>query len=74
MKDQVIMSPQNGSLAVAVPLFRLQSSEPLTNLDGYSMIISNEKPCAYAVDAGPAGIVIWNAEFVESKLINLGEL
>lgn len=73
MKDQVYMSPMNGNLVVAVPLFRFQSEEVLEQLEGYSISLTNGKPIAYAIDMGES-IQLMNAEFVESKLECLGDL
>jgi len=78
MKDQVIMSPHNGQLAIAVPLFRLQHSE---NLDfgkavdpKYNLTLTAEKPLAYALDCDEAGIALVNAEWLESHVEFLGDL
>ncbi len=75
MKDQVVMSKNNGQLAVAIPLFRIgEDSMFLEKFEGYSLIVSNDKAVAYAVDCGDEGIHLLNAEFVEKNLEFLGEL
>lgn len=75
MKDQVVMSPYNGQLAIAIPLYRLQHSEVLTGLgDSYSLQVSNSKPTAYAIDCDKLGIRLMDARFVEKHLKFLGEL
>lgn len=74
MKDQVIMSPNNGQLAIAVPLFRLVHEENLGKLEGYSIQLTNEKPVACAIDCDEAGIQLMNAEFVEKSVEFLGDL
>ncbi len=74
MRDQVIMSPNNGQLAIAVPLYRIIQSEELEKLEGYSLQLTMQEPVAYAIDCGDDGIQLMNAEFVESKLEFLGEL
>lgn len=74
MKDQVVMSPANGQLCIAVPLYRLQHEENLGKIEGYSIQLTNSKPVAYAMDFDDLGIQLWNAEFVESSLEFLGDL
>lgn len=67
------MSPVNGALVVGVPLFRLQHSEVMGAMEGYNIFLSNNKPLAYVIDFGESAQVL-SFEFVEGKLINLGDL
>lgn len=74
MKDQVIMA-KNGNLAVAIPLFRNEAVEMIGNIgDGYVCCFSNEKPVAYAVDAGEGTAGLIQAEFLEKIVEFLGDL
>lgn len=73
MKDQIIMSKENGNCAVAVPLFRAHDHEHLANMDGYSLQVTSAKPLAYAVDMGDA-VQLINAEFLQDKVEWLGDL
>lgn len=74
MGEKVFMSPNNGQLIIGVPLFTRQCQET----DEYKILIQveSDKPVAYAIDCGPEIEVIhfFNAEWVESKLICLGDL
>ncbi len=74
MKDQVVMSKTNGNLAVAIPLYRITDCADFAQIEGYSLLLTNERPLAYAVDCGEAGIQLMNAEIVEKHLHFLGEL
>ena len=74
MKDQVIMSPINGNLAVAVPLFRMHHEQELAKLEGYTVSLTSEKPLAYVIDAGEHGTQLVNAEWLEKQALFLGEL
>lgn len=74
MKDQVVMSPKNGQLAIAVPLYRLNYEHELEANPNYSICLHGGKPVAYAIDCGEAGIHLMNAEYVETSLEFLGEL
>lgn len=75
MKDQIIMSRSNGEIAIAVPLYRIAKGEKLENLDGYSVLLVNEKPTAYAVDCGlEIGAHLVSAEYIEANVEFLGEL
>ena len=74
MRDQVVMSPMNGQLAIAVPLYRLDYEHELEANPGYSICVHGGKPVAYAIDCGDAGIHLMNADFVEHNLEFLGEL
>ena len=76
MKDQVVMSPNNGQLALAIPLFRRHYDEEIANLAGYTVSLTKDKPVAYALDCGPEVQVIqvFNAEWVQNNLEFLGDL
>ena len=74
MNDQVVMSPANSQLCVAIPLFRIQHSENLGKLEGYNLVLTNEKPLAYILNADDLFTSIVAAEWAEEKLIFLGEL
>lgn len=73
MKDQIVMSPNNGQLAIAIPLFRRVEDDVLEKVDNFVIAFSS-KPVAYAIDMGEHGIQLMNAEFVEKNLEFLGEL
>lgn len=73
MKDQVVMSPTNGQLAVAIPLFRQHYELELEKLNGYSVSLTSEKPFAYAVECFDQ-IQLMNADFVENNFEFLGDL
>lgn len=74
MKDQIVMG-KNGEVAIAVPLFRMQESEEIVNLTGYSMMLTSNKPIAYVLDMGSGGTCpIVNAEIVEKQCEFLGPL
>lgn len=74
MKDQVVMAP-SGAICLAIPLFRWHHEEPLANLEGFTISVTNEKPIAYAVDCGPEnGIPLFQASFVEKNFEFLGDL
>jgi hypothetical protein len=73
VKDKVVMSPMNGQLAIAVPLFRVFHEHELEKLNGYSLHLTNEKPAAYAIECFDQ-IQLMNADFVESNLEFLGDL
>lgn len=74
MKDQVVMSPNNGALCVAVPLFRYNYSDELEKLPGVSIALVNEKPLMYALDIGDDKLQAFDAEWIENNLEFLGEL
>lgn len=74
MKDQVVMSPNNGEICIAIPLYRHHYDEPLCSLEGYSVILTNDVPLMYALDFGQDHIQALNAEFVENNLEFLGDL
>ena len=74
MKDRIVMSPNNGQLAIAIPLFRCVQDEVLDRVDNF-IISFTTKPVAYAIDCGEeVGIQLMNADFVEKNLEFLGEL
>lgn len=73
MSDQVFMSPNNGFLCVGIPLFRMETKGELLHIKGYSIGISNNKPLAYIIDIGETKELM-SAEFVENRLICLGDL
>lgn len=68
------MSPTNGFLAIAIPLYRLQHEESLGKMEGYSLQLTNGKPLAYVVDVNQGRPQILNAEWVEKNLEFLGDL
>ena len=74
MKDQVVMSPKNGALCIAIPLYRRHYDEPLCNLAGYSVSLTNDEPIVYAIDYGQAQLQAFNAEWVENNLEFLGDV
>ena len=63
MKDQVIMSLNNGALCIAIPLYRFHHEESLGKLDGYIISITKDKPLVYAIDIGEGSIRVFNAEW-----------
>lgn len=73
MKDQIVMSPYNAEVAIAVPLFRIHHEQEITKLEGYSVTLTNEKPLAYVIQT-PDDCQVMSSEFVENSLIFLGEL
>ncbi len=75
MTDQVFMSPNNGALCVGVPLFKsFDVGEPEYPWEArFSIALSDSKPLAYVLDMGDFAQVL-SAEWVESKLICLGDL
>jgi hypothetical protein len=72
MKDQVLMSPNNGQLCVGIPLFRWFHE---TSNATYPITIgwNDTNPLAYVLDCGAFAQVL-SAEWVEDNLINLGDL
>lgn len=68
------MSKKNGQLAIAVPLFRVHHQEELGKLQAYTLLLTSEKPVAYAIDMDEFGIHLMNAKFVETNLEFLGDL
>lgn len=75
MRDRVLMSPNNGQLVLGIPLYQRSAVE---NMYGNQVIICVEadRPTAYAIDCGPEfdRIQLFDAEWVERNLIDLGEL
>ena len=77
MKKQVFMSPNNGALVIGTPLFQIVEDETLANIDDYVVAFSGSKPLAYALeieDEGKFACTLANAEWVNKKLISLGDL
>jgi len=75
MKDQIVMSPNNAFCAVAIPLYRICHEQELAKMEGHTLLLTNTKPSAYAIDCGPeGGTQLMNADFVEKNLIFLGDL
>ncbi len=75
MKDQVFMSPNNGQLVVGIPLVRVHHEESLGSLSGYTVTLTAEKPLAYIMDADHLmEPQVLSAEWIENKMINLGDL
>lgn len=76
MNDQICMSPNNGQLVVAIPLFRIRHTEELAKLEGCSLLLTNEKPLAYVIDGGEemGQPQVMNAKFIEEQLEFLGDL
>lgn len=68
------MSPNNGALCVAMPLFRYQNYKDCGVISDFSIILVVEKPIAYAIDIGDDDIYFFNAEWVEKNLEFLGDL
>ena len=73
MKDQIIMSNENGNCAVAVPLFRFNIAEEIESMKGYSIMLTKQKPIAFAVDFGDQ-IAFMDANFLKDKVEWLGDL
>lgn len=75
MRDQVVMAP-SGHLCIAIPLYRWHHEEPLARLEGYTVSLTNGKPLAYVVDAGPeAGSPrLFNAQIIEDNFEFLGDI
>ena len=74
MKDQIVMSRNNGACGVAIPLFRIQHDEELMQLYGYTVSLHNNKPIAYAIDVGAERLDFFNADWVEKNLEFIGDL
>jgi len=74
MKDQVVMSPYNSALCVAIPLFRYNYSDELDSMEGFSIALVNEKPIMYAIDFGEDILNAFDAKWVEKNLEFLGDL
>jgi hypothetical protein len=77
MKDQVFMSPNNGQLVVGIPLFRHFHGETIIEATAtFGCYYTNEnKPLAYVIHADKLlSPQVYSAEWVENKLINLGDL
>lgn len=76
VKDQVVMSKNNGELCVAIPLFRVHHQEDLGKMEGYSIFLTKEKPIAYVLEHPELGssLKLFNAEFVETNMEFLSEL
>lgn len=73
MKDQVIMGP-SGEIAIAVPLFRLQASENLGAMEGYSIQLAPSEPIGYLIDMDTDNCQFVNAEYIEGRCEFLGDL
>jgi hypothetical protein len=73
MKDQIIISKENGNCAVAVPLFRICDDDTLDEVEGYVITFNSLKPIAYAVDVGEQ-VTLMNAEFLQDKVEWVGDL
>lgn len=76
MKDQVVMSKNNGELCVAIPLFRLHHQESLGKMEGYVVALMKSEPTAYVLEHPEFGesLKLFNAEFIENNMEFLGEL
>jgi len=73
MKDQIIISKENGNCAVAVPLFRLVEDDAVDRINQYIVVFNMSKPIAYAVDVGEQ-VTLMNAEFLQDKVEWVGDL
>lgn len=73
MSQFVIMSKNNGVLAIATPLFKIDHEQVLEKLDGYQISLIENKPTAYVVEV--SGILeMWDASLIETQCEFLGEL
>lgn len=76
VKRKVLMSPMNGNLCVATPLYMRIEENELANLEGYSVSLTTrqEHPLAYAIELGLETIQLFNAEWVDKHLVYIDEL
>lgn len=73
MKDQVIMGP-SGEIAIAVPLFRLASSENIGAMEGYSIQLAPSKPIGYLIDIDSDNCQFIRADVIDGRCEFLGDL
>ena len=69
-----MMSKSNGNVCVGIPLFRIQQSESLGKMEGYNIILTNDEPVAWVLDAGYEGAMLINADSVERNMEIIGDL
>lgn len=74
MQDQVVMSPNNGALCVAIPLYRFHHQESIGSLQGYVISLTKDEPLYYAIDFGEDVLKALSAEWIEENLEFLGDL
>lgn len=74
MKDQVVMSKNNGELCVAIPLFRLHHQESLGKMEGCVVALMKSEPTAYVLEHPEFGLRLFNVDFIENNMEFLGEL
>ncbi len=74
MQDQVVMSPNNGALCIAIPLYRFHHEESLGKMEGYVVSLTKDKPLMYAIDFNQDRIQAFDAEWIEENLEFLGDL
>jgi phage-related baseplate assembly protein len=76
MNDQIVMSPNNAEVCIAIPLFRRIEYDCLAKMNdvvNFKVSVEQERPLAYILDMDTACEVV-SAEWLESKLIFLGDL
>lgn len=74
MNDQVVMSPKNGQLAIAIPLFRHIQSDAMINTGNYVIAFKSDDPKAYVLDFEDYGLTVVSSEWAHKYLEFLGEL
>jgi len=70
MKTKVFMSPNNGNLCAALPLYQVivyESEDDFTQMIEYNLLV-------YAIDIGEDSATFMSAEWVDNNLIDMGEL
>jgi hypothetical protein len=72
LHEEVIMSPNNGALCIAIPLYT--HAELWLEETSVKFSIGCGKPLAYAIDIGEENLTFLNAEWVEKNLEFLGAL
>lgn len=77
-EEVVLMSPNNGSLVVGIPLYwqtRYKDTQQTENTTfNISMSLLSTKASAYIIDYGDEHLTVFSAEWVDAHLENLGEL
>lgn len=74
MNDQVLMSPNNGALCIAIPLYRQHHQETLGKMEGYVISLTKDKPIMYLIDIGEKSLQALDAKWIEKNLEFLGDL
>ena len=74
MKPQIVMSPTNGQLAIAIPLYSLVEDDAIAVGEGIVLAFSTEKPMAYAIDCEDVGAMLMNYDSAHRLLEFLGDL